>query len=243
MESARDVRSVEVESASSDGYLRTMGNLFVNPGRAFESLARVPRWFIPFLLCALAAVVFEVGSAKYRMADRKERIQHDTTLSQEEIQRRIGNIDAQRTTSISAKQLSFGVAVLTVAHGAKLFAMALVFWLALQLYSSRVRFPQILAVCSFIFLVTILERIMKMLLILAKGSYGVFLGPAVLLPQKWFGSPLFKILDRLDVFSLWMAVLLTIALVKVASLSRSKAVMTVGYLWVLWLLEGALLGN
>ena len=101
----------------------------------------------------------------------------------------------------------------------------------------------VLAACSFVFLVTVPEQLLKGALIVAKGSYRVFLGPAALLPAEWFESPLFNALNRADVFSLWMAILLVIALPAMAGISRTKATITVGYLWVLWLLEGVFLGG
>lgn len=243
METTGNIIAAKGGLGEADGYFQTIANLFLSPGRAFASLAARPRWLLPFIMCSLLAITFEAATAKYRMADLRESIRQDASLSQDEIERRTGNIDAQRTSSISLRQVAFGTVLLTVLQGIKLFGMAFVIWLSLQFYPRNTGFMKVVSICSFVFLIAAFEQTLRIPLIIAKGSCRIFLGPAVFLPYEWSGSPLFNLFERLDIFSLWIVVLLGIALVKVAGLSRAKAIMTTGYLYVLWLLEGLLFGN
>ncbi len=176
------------------------------------------------------------------MEDFKQDIKSDPSYSSEEVGRRLANIDTQATAGASLWQLSLATTAVAT-QAAKLFGLALVVWLPLQLCATRITYMTIVSVCSFIFLIKIPEALLSGLLIRLKETTRVFLGPASLLPPDSYRSPLFHVLDRLDVFSIWMAILLAMALPIVAELPRKKAAQLVAYLWIAWLLEGALLGN
>jgi hypothetical protein len=236
MDQATAATAVESQVPAIDGNLKTLVNIFLAPTRAFITLAVTRRWLLPLLLCAICAVAYEATTSRYRMADLKDRISHDPTLSQEEVSRRLGNIEAQRTTTISYRQLSLGATMLTVVQVIKTLALAGVLWLAVQFFPNVATYGKLFSASAFIFLATVPEQIFKALLIIAKGSYQVYLGPAALLPAEWHGSPLFLALDRLDFFSLWMAVLMAIALPILTGISKGKAAFTVGCLWVIWAL-------
>ncbi len=224
-------------------YLRTVLDLFVAPSRAFHSLLVKPRWLIPFVLCVTSALIYEAATSRYRMEEIKESIRSDPTIPADQARRRLENIDSQRTHGVSLNRLAIGAAVMTAAHAVNVFGLALILWLALQLYSTRVAYMTLVAGCSFIFLLKIVEALIKIPLILAKESTQVYLGPVVILPPEWIGSPLFNLLDRIDLFDLWTVALLAICFPILAGISRKKAVLTVGYLWSIWLLGGMFLGN
>ncbi len=225
------------------GLPTTLLTLFWSPSTAFQTLREKRWWFVPFLLCVATAILFELATSRYRMEDLKQEIKSDPSYSAEEVGRRLGNIDRQATAGVSLWKLGLATTVLTAGHAFKLFGLALVVWLPLQLYATRITYMTIVSVCSFIFLIKIPEALLSGLLIRLKETTRVFLGPASLLPPDSYRSPLFHVLDRLDVFSIWMAILLAMALPIVAELPRKKAAQLVAYLWIAWLLEGALLGN
>ena len=75
------------------------------------------------------------------------------------------------------------------------------------------------------------------------GSAKVYLRLAIVLPSGWKGSPLFNLCGKLDVFSLWMVALLVIALPLATGISKKKAVLTIGYLWGVWLLASMFLSG
>jgi hypothetical protein len=220
----------------ADGYMKTVCNLFLSPSRAFATLALTRWWLIPLVICALVTVGYEAATSQYRMADMRDRISHDSTLTPQDVSRRLANIDAQGTTTISLQQLAIGSTVLTVRHVLKVLSLAGVLWLAVRIFTNSATYGKLLSTTSFVFLLAVPEQIVKALLITVKGSYQVFLGPAILLPAEWYGSPLFEALDRLDIFGIWMAALTAVALPMVSGISKRQAVVTVGCLWIVWLL-------
>lgn len=244
METANATLSARSEPISPvDGLLQTMVNLFGAPPRAFLALRARRWWVMPFLLCVATAVLFQLATARYRMQDLKQEIRANPSYSSEEVGRRIANIDRQATSGVSLRQLALATGFLSAIHGVKLFGLALAIWLPLQLYSVTTTYMTIVSVCSFVFLIKIPEAVIAGVLTLLKGTARVFLGPAVVLPSEWFQSALFNALDRLDVFSLWIAILLVTALPIVAGLSRKKSALMVAYLWIVWVIAGALFGG
>ncbi|MBI5868236.1 MAG: YIP1 family protein [candidate division Zixibacteria bacterium] len=243
MENHSSTLAVPAPAIGNPGGLpTTLLTLFWSPSKAFRTLREKRWWFVPFLLCAATAILFAFATAHYRVEDFKQDIKSDPSYSSEEVGWRLVNIDAQTTAGVSTWQLTLATTAVAI-QAAKLFGLALVVWLALQRYATKITYMALVSVCGFIFLIKIPEALLSGLLISLKGTTRVFIGPAALLPPDSFESPLFHVLNRLDIFSIWMAILLAIALPIVAELPRKKAAQIVAYLWIAWLLEGALFGN
>ncbi len=234
MEPAMSVEPVEPTATSVDDYLTTMFNVLTAPRQAFQTLARTRRWLIPIIVCALVSVGYEAVTSRYRMEDMKARISSDPTLSAEEVSRRIDNIEAQRTHGVSSLQLAMGTVLLSSLHAAKVLSLAALLWLAVQIGSNTATFGKLFSMTSFVFLVTVPEQLIKAGLIVAKESYQVHLGPAVFLPVELQSTALFRGLDRLDIFSIWMAILVALGLSVVAGVSKGRAALIVVCLWAFW---------
>ena len=71
----------------------------------------------------------------------------------------------------------------------------------------------------------------------------IYLGAATLLPVEWEYSPLFYLCEKLNVFSIWMVVLLIIALPIVTRISKKKSIIMIGYLWGIWLMLSLFFGG
>jgi hypothetical protein len=119
-------------------------------------------------------------------------------------------------------------------------AVAAILWLSTMSLRNKATFGHLFYATSFIFLVTVPERLMVAVLMHIKGSYNVYLGPAALMNGEGDGSVLFRALERLDIFSIWMAVLMVIALPIMTGISKRRAAVTVGCIWAAWLLLGML---
>jgi len=144
---------------------------------------------------------------------------------------------------ITFKQFLLASTVVTLIHSIKLFGISFLIWLGLQFYPQKTKYPQILSVVSFSFLVLIPEMFVRLPLIFMKGSTKVYLGLAILLPEAWENSPLFRLCRELNVFSIWMVGLLMIGIPLVTGISQKRAAITITYLWIIWLLYYMFLGS
>ncbi len=228
---------------TGDSYLRVLADSFVAPSKAFASIAAKPRWFLPFVLCILAGLAYETFTYSQLTDDMIESVRSEVSFSASEIERRVENIEASKEYGVAWQGVAKGLGLLTAFHAFKLFGLALVVWLALHLYATKVAYKSILALCSFVYLVVIPETLLSIPLVVARGTRAVYLGAAAFLPPDIKGSPLFNLCSEVEIFSVWMAVLLGIGLPIVAGISPKKAWITVGYLWVVWLLWSLLAGN
>nr|MBN2277576.1 YIP1 family protein [candidate division Zixibacteria bacterium] len=234
-----------IPEAQSDksSYFKIIWNTFFAPFKAFKALEHKPRWLIPYIISIVVVFTSLALTGGTKMEDIKADLRSDPSLTQPEVERRIANIDAQKTQGISWAHIRLGVVAVTVIQTIKLFGLALIFWLALHLVKTSISFKKTLAVCSFAFLILIPEALIKIPLILVKGTTYIYLGPAILLPGEWKYSPLFNLFEKLDVFSIWMAIILIIGFSVLLNISRRKSAITVGYLWGIWLLIGMFFGN
>lgn len=234
---------ISEDNFSDSSFSRIIWDTIFDPLKAFKSLQNKPRWLLPFILSILVVFTSLALTSNIKMEDVKADIRLSHNLDQSEIDRRIGNIDAQGTHGISWSRIWLGIVAVTAIQTIKLFGIALAFWLAFHLIKSQISYKRILAICSFAFLILIPEAAIKIPLILAKGTTYIYLGPAVLLPVEWKYSPLFKLLDKLDIFTIWMAVLMVIGFSVMLDISKRKSVITVGYLWGIWLLVSMFVGD
>ncbi len=226
--------------------LNIMIDIFSAPSRAFENLVIKPRWLLPFIICTLTMIFFTISTYDYKLEDIKQDLLSNQTLDEGEIQRRVANIEMQKGGNLSNMHIPsflFGVGFITLGQAVSLFGLALIIWLALHLYQPKVSYKSILAVCSFSYLVLLPEAVLKIPLIFLKGTMKIYLGLAAFLPVKWETSPLFNLFEKIDLFSIWMIILLIIGITIVTRISKKKAVITIGYLYGIWLLFSMMVGD
>jgi len=233
----------EMSQAGNMDYPKSILLVFFSPREVFVWLRNESRWLVPFVLIVLVSFGYQIATSKYHMNDLKSSIRADKTLSAEETERRIENIDSQKTSGISARQIGLALGALTVLKGAQIFGLALILWMALHLSYSEATYLGLLSLSSYVGLVAIPEAIIKIPLVMAKGSTAVYLGLAAVLPPEWTDSPLFNLCKKIDIFSVYQIVLLVIGLTVIANIPRKKAIWTVGYLWAIWLILALLFGG
>jgi hypothetical protein len=88
-------------------------------------------------------------------------------------------------------------------------------------------------------LITIPEAIVKVPLILSKGSTNVQLSLAVLLPADQITSFTGQILNQFGIFPLWQVILVMLGVSVLAKAPFAKSVTFVGILWIIWVLISA----
>jgi hypothetical protein len=95
-------------------------------------------------------------------------------------------------------------------------------------------FKHMLAVASWGYLVSIVESVIKIPLMLAKGSIHVYTSLAVLFDTSEFNTVLFKIADAFDVFVIWRVIVWAIGFGIMYKFSKNKSLMAVIVLAVIY---------
>lgn len=211
--------TVDVKEKQSS-YFKVIIDLFLSPTKAFQSLKSKPRWAIPFILCLVCTFLMLAAKdnptwEKYKMIPE----------------------------FITVQQFLLASIIVLLSHAVDVFGSALFIWLGLQLYPAKTNYIKILSVVSFSFLILIPETIMKLPMIFAKGTSKVYLSPVLLLPSEWNDSPLFYLMENLDIFTIWIVILIAIGIPLATEITKKQSMITVGYLFGVWLMISMFVGN
>lgn len=207
-----------------------------SPHEAFTSIAKHSSWVLAFVLCIVVLIIFNIFTSTYRMGDLKERIKNDSTMSAQEIQRRVQNIENQKARGLTSYRLRIGAITLVLLQAAKLFGIAFAIWCAFKLFVLNGSFMKILSICSYAYIVLVPELIVKLFLILFTETANVFIGPAALLPYDMIYSRTSTLLAQFDIFNIWMVCLLIIGLPIVSNISKKQSAAIVLSLWGVWVI-------
>lgn len=221
---------------------RLLGVL-VAPGRTFRSIAERPTWVAPLLLLMLLGA--GVGYLVARRMDfedmvRQRMAQQHQELSAEQIDR--GVEIAKKFGPIGA--LVSGIAVLPVAY----LLLALIFWTFFRLLGSDLSYLASLSVTLHSLMPNAVSALLTLPLILRLATIkaqdaqrGLLLSSLAAFAPEGAGPAVKSLLGSVDLFSLWVLILLSLGYRTVARVSASAATGTVVALWLLWVAGRALL--
>lgn len=207
--------------------------LFTDPRKAFESVRKNYEWVVALLL--VAAVVFTTVQLT------KPIIKKDMVTSIEE-QLEQFDVPAERRQEIIDNALArmdnplwqlltpvFLLVVLFIGTGILLF-------LGNIIMGGEARFGYLLNMFALTWLITIPENIIKVPLMISKGSTNVATSLALFLPVGNESKFIETLLGKFDLFGLWQLTLVIIGMSVLCKSSTTKAAWTVGIAWFIWVL-------
>ncbi len=205
-------------------------DLYFSPKEVFKQLDEKPNWVIPVVLTLVVSLIFTmILLPKVILPEGSKKILAMERLTEEQKEAAVAGLEGLRpyiTTPIAVIVSTFFL----------IFIKAGIFFLFFSLLGSRTVFKKILAVVSYSFLIGIPESIVKSILMLMKGSTKVFTSLALLTPNLDFKSPVFRVLSRIDIFTIWNLFLISLGCAIIYKMNEKKTFMIVFGLWLLWLL-------
>ncbi len=207
---------------------------FFSPVRTFESIARRPTWLAPLLLwtiLSLATTAVLLPKIDY------EQVTRDT------LQRRGQTIPEDRLASIVERQKTFGSifgwvggAVTPAALSA---LVAVVIWGSFKAFGYDARYSQAFGVTAHAYLPGVLKGAFLMLLVTRQETVNPQALGDLLRSNLGFlvaadsSKALHALLQSLDLFALWVVVLLVVGFAAAAKARRGVAAGIIGTLWLL----------
>lgn len=211
-------------------------DLYFSPKEVFKQLNEKPDWVIPVVLALVVSLIFTmILLPKVILPEGSKKILEMERLTEEQKEAAVAGLEGIRpyiTTPIAVIVSTFFL----------IFIKAGIFFLIFSLLGSRTVFKKILAVVSYSFLVGIPESILKSILMFLKGSTRVYTSLALLTPNLDFKSPVFRVLSRIDIFTIWNLSLISLGCAVIYNMKEKKTFMIVFGLWLLWLLLLLVLG-
>ncbi len=212
--------------------------VFFSPGKAFADIARHPHWWVPVILIALLGTVYlniftqRVGwESVIRPAIERSQQSQNMPVQQRE----------QLITNLARvyKYLGYGGSAVGTLFYVFIVAVLLMF-LFDTMMSAGIGLKRMMAIVAYGFLPTVLQTLLSMVVLLLKDpdefnlqnplmfNVGAYLSPDSSAALRAFGS-------SIDLFSLWIIVLLAIGVSSTArKVSFGKALLTIMVPWALY---------
>jgi len=211
--------------------------VFFSPGKAFADIARRPTWWIPLIIAAVFSTIYlnaftqRVGweSVIRPAIERSANTQNMPAQQREQL---------IRTTAGIYKYVGYGSAVLTLFY---VFIVAvLLMFLFDTMMSAGIGLKRMMAIVAYGFLPLVIQTALSMLVLFLKDpaefnlqnplmfNVGAYLSPDAPAALRALGS-------SIDVFSLWIIILLAIGVSSAArKMSFGKAFAGIALPWALF---------
>ena len=222
------------------GLVSRMIRIFYAPGETFESLARkrsTADWLVPAILSVVVVTIAAVLVLPVT-----------TEFNQEVMQQRMKGMSAEEREVVEQYQTqdimqASTLIVTPIILFIFLFLFAAFYLLMGKLLGGLLSYGQVLAIVAYGGLITILQEVVKTLLILAKKAPVVQMGLGIFLSEGALQTFSGRLLSLIDPFVVWSVVITGLGLSIVGQFDRSKAYVGVGVITLIWLSLSSALGG
>lgn len=209
-----------------------ISGIFTEPGNTFETIAKFPKrnfWLLPVIILVVTSIVssflfFSDVELVSKMMDKqkqqlRERMQESVKngkMSQEQANDAIEKAEK----FMDPKGLFFkitGFAGAVVAPFIMLFILSVIYMLLLKMFKANFEFTNILNVVGLSLIVSAIGSILAIVLSIIMGELNS-VGLSLILKADKVGETLHALLMKIDVFSIWFYILVSIGLVRVAKI-------------------------
>lgn len=210
--------------------MKKLLNLYFNPVDVFKQLNEKPDWVIPVIITLVIILILTmVALPKVIIPEQSKRIMEMDRLTEEQKEIAAGRLEGVQpyiTTPIGVIVFSFIL----------IFVKSGILFLIFSIFGEKTIFKKVLAIVSYSFLTGVPEVILKTSLMLIKGSTRVYTGLALLSTNLGVKSPIFRLLERIDIFTIWHLCLISLGLAVIYKINYKKSFTIVFGLWLLWIL-------
>jgi hypothetical protein len=223
-------------------------NVFATPGEVFtevkSSAATVSNWLVPALILGLVGAVAAFITLSQPAIQQKVHEQQQKALDQ---QVQAGKLTRDQADKAMDKIAQYGPLITKIAggFGAVISGFVLVFWWALILWAlgrfvfkADIPFMKMAEVAGLSSVITVLEIIVKMLLVVSFSNPLASPSLVMLMKNPDPQNKLFAIFSALNVMTFWVMAVRAVGLAKLANVSFARAAV---WSFTIWFLLSALL--
>ena len=231
--------SAPSEEMKEMGVFEKIAGIFISPRETFEALDRKPTWLVPFIIIAVMTCSMTLLTRDIGMQDMMAKFQ-----AREMPQEQIDKIAAQSEGVGKYVQLVL-IPAATLAIWA-IFAGILLFC-GNTLLGGSAKFKKVFSMMAWSSLVGGLAIFVNTAIILSKETtQGVTTSLSVLLPVPGLSdkpSLFYRLLSKLDVFTIWSLILWTIGMSVIYKFTMKKSAGLVVALWAVWIVISIAFGS
>lgn len=223
----------------SDSSLARVAGVLFSPATVFEALRQRPTWLVALLVLVVLGTVtgYLIGEKlDWEEVARQQLEQTGRQLSEDQIEQSIAITEKIGPFTVLAGPLLIGPIAYLV--------MALAFWAILKMLGGELSYAASFATSLHGLMPNAIAALLTMVVVLGRGELdlveaqtGSILASnlAVFAPDD-AGPVLLTLLASIDLFSIWTVCLLALGYSIVGKVSKAKAGVVVGLLWIVYIL-------
>lgn len=204
----------------------SLASIFASPGAVAREMAERPHWLIPLVIVLVVTLGTSILTHEYQMEYQRpavEKVLRDAGRSEEEIQSRFESTPGRKALG--------GVAAMAFVVIFMMLIPALILNGISTVAGEKAGFVKMFSFLTYASLILALGQLVRLPLILVKGSINVRTSVAAFIPSVTVESPLGTFLNSLDIFSIWMLVAVCVGFGVMARISMNKSTAIVVALW------------
>jgi hypothetical protein len=244
-----DEQNIITEETQQLSQMDAISGIFTEPGNTFETMTEYPKrnfWLLPVLILVVTGIVSsflffsdaELGSKmmdkqKIKMREKMQESVKSGKMTQQQANDAIEKAEKfMDPNGLFLKVTGFAGAV--ISPFVMLFLLSVIYLLILKMMKANFEFTNLLNVVGLSMVISAVGSIIAIVISIIMGDL-TSIGLAIIFKPETIGETLHSLFMKLDVFSIWSYVLVSIGLVKVAKIKPVMSYSIVFGLWVLWL--------
>ncbi|MCI0330355.1 MAG: YIP1 family protein [candidate division Zixibacteria bacterium] len=213
------------------GFLARWAHIYFSPKKTFEAVKSRPFWAAPMILLVLLGTGFFFWTAQPRMKDALEKMRKNENIMNLPAERRQEIFEQTERQFKSPLWISVG----TIIGIAYYFVVAgILFFVGNIIMGGEAGYGQVLGVFVYTNFIAIPEMLVQGLLGTAKGSMQTALSLAAFFPPDQSETLAYRLINGLDIFSIWFVSVLIIGMATVYNFKTGKVAAWILPLWILW---------
>jgi hypothetical protein len=222
---------ISVAQGDGMGFWAKFVNIFVNPQKTFIELDQRPTWLVPLIIMVLLTLIITYITFPIIIQSQLEMLRSNPNISAEQLRA----IEQQLGERI-ATQKYIGLAAQLIIIPVIFFLLAGIFYfVGSVILGGDSTYRRVLAVWTWSSLIGIVAAIVRVPLVFIKQNVRFSISPALLLPGDAVDSTLYTILSQFDFFLIWQLAVFAFGFGLIYKFSTTKAYVTVGVLWGIWI--------
>lgn len=221
--------NTELASVAPRSIWAIIGDVFFSPVQALEDFKKKPTWVIPLILCLIVMAIASGLPYKQNAQAQIDLLSTSTSLPPQVL-------EAMKTSAQNPSPVS-NVIGGVVAFGVISLIGALLAWVfGSFIFAQKAKYSHVWAVGLLTSLIPMVGGLLRSILIVAKNSILVSLGPAALMSGKDFTSFVYSFLYFADVFAIWGVIITGLGYAAIFGLSRGKGFTISIVVWLIGIL-------
>jgi len=193
--------------------------IFSNPKPVFENIRIYPDWLIPVLIAIVLTIIFSFFTQDLMLEFQKEALYENTLVPEEFKDAAIEELENKSDMRKNIETIGGSIVNIFLVYliGSGAFLLFGNFFLG-----GQAKFKQVFSMISWVGLIGSLELMVKLPMMLAKGSMHVYTSLAVLMDLADKKTVLFQLLNAFDVFTVWKIILWSIGMNAIYNFTKTK---------------------